>query len=242
MDEYFAQFEYKPRSGSSPRLRHASTPSMTPLRPRGSFPLQGRKKNERKKTTTKKKNDIGKGKNVIGKGKNVIGKGKRSKATILTAAQRRSEPYRRVDLDSDRRWTAPASPHRLIQEPHAYDPWKVLVICMLCNRTRGSHADTVIPKLFSLCPSAEKTLQVDVCQIEKAIEKLGLQRKRSESIKRLSDEYLQDWEYVTQLHSVGKYAADAYAIFCSGYWRDVTPVDHKLVEYWKYLHENENQV
>lgn len=65
-------------------------------------------------------------------------------------------------------------------------------------------ADTVIPKLFSLCPSAEKTLQVDVCQIEKAIEELGLHRKRSESIKRLSVEYLQDWEYVTQLHSVGK--------------------------------------
>lgn len=65
-------------------------------------------------------------------------------------------------------------------------------------------ANKVIAKLFQLCPSAQKTLQVDVSEIEKTIAVLGLQRKRSKSIKRLSVEYLQDWEYVTQLHTVGK--------------------------------------
>ncbi|CAM8916900.1 unnamed protein product [Rhodiola kirilowii] len=39
-----------------------------------------------------------------------------------------------------------------------------------------------------------------------------------------STEYLEDtWTHVTQLHGVGKYAADAYAIFCIEKWEQVIP-------------------
>ena len=34
---------------------------------------------------------------------------------------------------------------------------------------------------------------------------------------------------------LARYAADAYAIFCSGDWGLVVPTDHMLVKYWKYL-------
>lgn len=33
------------------------------------------------------------------------------------------------------------------------------------------------------------------------------------------------------------YASDAYAIFCEGRWREVSPQDHMLVKYWKWLDE-----
>lgn len=32
-----------------------------------------------------------------------------------------------------------------------------------------------------------------------------------------------------------RYAADAYAIFCTGKWERVKPVDHMLVKYWEFL-------
>ncbi|KAL0662558.1 hypothetical protein Bca4012_099395 [Brassica carinata] len=61
-------------------------------------------------------------------------------------------------------------------------------------------------------------------------------KKRSKLIQRFSLEYLQEsWTHVTQLHGVGKYAADAYAIFCNGKWDCVRPDDHMLNYYWEFL-------
>ncbi|GAU43405.1 hypothetical protein TSUD_135190 [Trifolium subterraneum] len=55
-------------------------------------------------------------------------------------------------------------------------------------------------------------------------------------LQRLSREYLADtWTYVTDLHGVGQYAADAYAIFCTGKWDEVEPDDHMLNKYWDFL-------
>lgn len=39
---------------------------------------------------------------------------------------------------SDNNWKPPCTPWHLIQEDHAHDPWRVLVICLLLNRTTGS--------------------------------------------------------------------------------------------------------
>lgn len=33
-----------------------------------------------------------------------------------------------------------------------------------------------------------------------------------------------------------RFAADAYAIFCEGRWREVNPEDHMLRKYWEWLH------
>lgn len=56
------------------------------------------------------------------------------------------------------------------------------------------------------------------------------------AIQRLSREYLLgSWTHVTDLTGVGKYAADAYAIFCTGKWERVRPCDKELVRYWRQL-------
>ncbi|KAJ4958102.1 hypothetical protein NE237_025213 [Protea cynaroides] len=138
-------------------------------------------------------------------------------APALSASQKRDEAYQRVI--SDNQWKPPRSHFPLLQEDHVHDPWRVLVICMLLNRTSGTQACKVITDLFTLCPDAMTATKAPREEIEKLIQTLGLQRKRAIMIQRFSKEYLEDgWTHVTQLHGVGKYAADAYAIFCTGKW------------------------
>ncbi|XP_044477340.1 methyl-CpG-binding domain protein 4 isoform X2 [Mangifera indica] len=131
--------------------------------------------------------------------------------------QKFDEAYERKSLDNT--WKPPRSEHGLLQEDHYHDPWRVLVICMLLNRTSGTQARRVISELFTLCPDAKTATEVAPEEIEKIIQTLGLQKKRALMIQRFSQEYLwEDWTHVTQLHGIGKYAADAYAIFCTGKW------------------------
>ncbi|KAL5570253.1 hypothetical protein UlMin_026828 [Ulmus minor] len=156
------------------------------------------------------------------------------KTTLLTAAQKRDEAYQRKAPDNT--WKPPRSEFGLLQEDHVHDPWRVLVICMLLNRTTGLQAGRVISDLFTLCPDAKAATEVAPVEIEKIIQPLGLQKKRAIMIQRFSHEYLEEnWTHVTQLHGIGKYAADAYAIFCTGKWERVKPTDHMLNYYWDFL-------
>lgn len=43
------------------------------------------------------------------------------------------------------------------------------------------------------------------------------------------------WTCPTQLHGIGRYAADAYYIFCRGKWREVEPDDKDLRRYRDWL-------
>ncbi|XP_027078603.1 uncharacterized protein [Coffea arabica] len=159
---------------------------------------------------------------------------KRDKKRAFSHAQKRDEAYQRKTLENS--WKPPRSPFNLLQENHAHDPWRVLVICILLNCTTGLQVRRVIDELFTLCPTAQSASHISAEDIEKIIQPLGLHRKRAVMIKRFSAEYLgESWTHVTQLHGIGKYAADAYAIFCTGKWDRVTPSDHKLNEYWDFL-------
>ena len=49
-------------------------------------------------------------------------------------------------------------------------------------------------------------------------------------------EYLEtDWRCPSELYGIGKYAADAYAIFCQGRWRETKPEDKDLARYRDWL-------
>ncbi|XP_055805182.1 methyl-CpG-binding domain protein 4-like protein isoform X2 [Solanum dulcamara] len=164
-------------------------------------------------------------------------KGSKRRKPCLSASQKRDEAYLRRSEDNT--WVPPRSPFNLLQENHAHDPWRVLVICMLLNCTTGVQVKRVVEEFFTLCPNAMAATEVAVGDIEKLIRPLGLYTKRSLAIPRLSQEYLgKTWTHVTQLHGIGKYAADAYAIFCTGKWDQVHPNDHMLTKYWEFLHAN----
>ncbi|KAJ0727316.1 putative DNA glycosylase [Helianthus annuus] len=162
---------------------------------------------------------------------------KKKKKDSLTARQKRDDAYKKKTPDNT--WKPPRSHHNLIQEDHIHDPWRIVVICILLNMTQGVQVRGVISEFFSLCPDAKTATEVPAETIEKLITPLGLQKVKTERIQRFSEGYLwDDWTHITQLHGVGKYAADAYAIFVTGQWRRVIPADHMLNRYWEFLHQN----
>jgi len=136
-------------------------------------------------------------------------------------------------------WVPPPSPYGLLQEAVFYDPWRVLVVCVLLNKTTCLQVRTVVSQLFVICPTAEAAALADVESIRRVIAPLGLV-KRAEGIISLSAAYLTtSWVRVTELPFVGKYASDAYALFCSGAWRDVEPDDKELVRYHAFLRDTD---
>ena len=78
-------------------------------------------------------------------------------------------------------------------------------------------------------------------KIQNMIKPLGLSERRSRSLVRMSNDYIhKDWKDTPDvLYGVGKYASDAYRIFCLGDWRNVTPKDHALNDYHVWLSEKE---
>ena len=69
------------------------------------------------------------------------------------------------------------------------------------------------------------------------IKPLGLSAKRATALKKMSFDYVaKEWEEdPTVLYGIGKYGADAYRIFCTTKWKDVSPKDSALVNYHRWL-------
>jgi ribosomal protein L24 len=78
--------------------------------------------------------------------KTTMEKKPRKPPILLSPAEKWSDKYRRLPLDQ--LVPPPRSPHKLLQEKYASDPWKVIVICMLLNLTQGKQ---VTLQFFLLC-------------------------------------------------------------------------------------------
>lgn len=139
-------------------------------------------------------------------------------------------------------WEAPASPYGLLEEELYRQPWKLLVACILLNKTHSEAVRRVIWRLFELCPGPEVAARTHVARIEEILHPLGLSNVRAHAIQRLSDQFVHAaWRDPRELHGVGQYAADAYHMFCRGQWRHVRPEDKDLKRYWEWLAASEGQ-
>jgi methyl-CpG-binding domain protein 4 len=136
-------------------------------------------------------------------------------------------------------WKPPESPYNLIQEEFWEDPWKIFVCCIFCNLTRRVNAEPYVRKFFNQYPDAKSAALASAKEIEEMIRNLGLSRKRSVALVRMSNDYLvKDWkDSPDSLYGIGKYGSDAYRIFCKGEWRCVEPKDHALNDYHNFLKE-----
>jgi len=134
-------------------------------------------------------------------------------------------------------WTPPKSPYNLIQEQLWEDPWKIFVACIFCNLTKRVQSEPYMWEFFARYPSPKQASQALPIEIERMIRPLGLSKRRSVSLVKMSKDYLQkDWRDKPEvLYGVGKYASDAYRIFCLGHWREVSPKDGALVNYRTFL-------
>ena len=137
------------------------------------------------------------------------------------------------------KWKPPTSPHGLIQELLWPDEWRILVSCLLLNMTTRKQVDRVIDKLFLKYPNADSLAIATDGDLYDIVKSLGLANKRVKTLKRFSKEYIsKDWQSPIELYGCGKYADDAWHIFCSGEWNEVNPQDHALNNYHGWLKEN----
>jgi len=134
-------------------------------------------------------------------------------------------------------WTPPKSPYGLIQEQLWEDPWKIFVACIFCNLTKRVQAEPYMWKFFDKYPDARHAALSDPRKIQKMIQPLGLSERRSMALFKMSNDYLKkDWRDKPEiLYGIGKYASDAYRIFCLGDWKSVEPKDGALINYHNFL-------
>ena len=137
-------------------------------------------------------------------------------------------------------WSPPRSPYQLVEEWLWHQPWRLLVACILLNKTTGKQLlnNQVLQRVVARWPTPVAMVRADVDELQRLIRPLGLHRNRSRSLQRFSVEYLtQGWEYPIVLHGIGKYADDAYRIFCLGEWRSTKPSDKELKKYVQWLRD-----
>jgi methyl-CpG-binding domain protein 4 len=76
-------------------------------------------------------------------------------------------------------------------------------------------------------------------ELKDLIRPLGLVNKRAKTLIRFSREYLTtEWNTAKDLYGCGKYADDAWHIFCVGDWKNIEPKDHALNLYHAWLKQN----
>ena len=133
-------------------------------------------------------------------------------------------------------WNPPPSPWNLVQEPYFGEEWKILVCCLLLNLTTHKQVRKVLPKLFNHYPTPRSMITADEKELKCLLRPLGLVNKRVKTLIRFSREYLNGmWKTARDLYGCGKYADDAWHIFCVGDWEKIKPKDHALNYYHEFL-------
>ena len=110
------------------------------------------------------------------------------------------------------------SPLGLIQEDLRYEPWRLLVACLMLNQTSIRQVRPVIWTFFARWPTPEDAAEAGPDDMAETIRSLGLQRRRAGLLIRMSRAYT-GWlpeQDVLELPGVGKYAADSYNMFIRG--------------------------
>ena len=125
------------------------------------------------------------------------------------------------------------SPRRLLQEMYKHDVWKMIVSCIMLNKTNRSQVDNIRCDFFFKYSSPESFLLGDADYIKDMLSSLGFKNRRYDMIKSFSEDLLSD-KLVQDCRGVGRYASDSYEIFHNDNY-NIEPTDLKLKEFlsWK---------
>ncbi len=134
------------------------------------------------------------------------------------------------------------SPYTLLQEELEGDPWKIFVCCIFCNLTKRRTAEPYFWEVLNRWPNPKSLSEANLNDLINLIAPLGLSQRRAKALKTMSLGYTHNsWQDdPTSLYGIGKYAHDAYRIFCLNEWRDVEPKDGALVNYVNWRKKNEH--
>ena len=123
------------------------------------------------------------------------------------------------------------SPYRLLQEIYNEHPWRMLVCCIMLNCTNRKQVDRVRFNFFEKYPCPVKAVLADTSEMAEVIEHLGFKTKRTATLIRFSEEFLnKDWTEPIELHGIGKYGQDSWEIFQKSNLA-VEPTDGVLKKY-----------
>ena len=135
-------------------------------------------------------------------------------------------------------WKPPRSPYGLLQEDYWPEQWKILVCCLLLNQTSRRQVDPMIDEFFERYPNPKAIMNADEESLRQLLQPLGLYNRRVNTLKKFSEGFVANgWSTAGDLYGCGKYADDAWRIFCKGDWQNVVPNDHALNEYHDWLKE-----
>lgn len=118
----------------------------------------------------------------------------------------------------------------LFQEDLRNDPWKMLVCCILTNRTRGDRSRRVFLDLIRRYPGPVALSNASVPEVQEIIRPIGFFRRRAITLVAFSRAWIYSKAKIEDLPGIGKYAVDSYKIFVLGNL-DVTPTDRELKAY-----------
>lgn len=122
----------------------------------------------------------------------------------------------------------------LFQESLRDEPFWMLVMCCLVNRTSGAQAKRAFEQLRAVYGTPDELVGADVSFVENALKPLGLWRLRAGRIVEMAKCWAlrepRTRDDVLALPGCGRYAADSWSIFVE---RDygVDPTDKRLREY-----------
>lgn len=156
------------------------------------------------------------------------------KAYAATTLKRMANP---------RCFAGPPSPHDLIQEHYPHSPWHVLVCAVFLNCTSRVQLDRIVNDFFAWWPGPAALLAGDPNEISEAIKSLGFKNRRTERLRKLSQDFLAlgdnlTSETVAGIHGIGAYGLKSFEIFCLGKLGETPPEDHSLVKYWAWAKAN----
>jgi len=131
---------------------------------------------------------------------------------------------------------------QLLQLRYLDDPWKVLVCCVLLNRTQRAQVDRMIDQLFDDYPSADVMAHAKLSDLYRLLKPLGFNRTRAERLVALAELYVKSKkrerlltrEEVSALPGIGAYGLDCYRLLVLGD-TDLDPGDKELKRWarWK---------
>ena len=106
----------------------------------------------------------------------------------------------------------------------------MLVCCMLLNLTNRKQVDTVRDELFDKYKTPEDMMNASHDELAKILQPLGLYNRRANSLRKMSEGYVNGFKSVDELYGIGQYAKDSWEIFQNKN-NKVKPTDKVLQEY-----------
>jgi methyl-CpG-binding domain protein 4 len=101
---------------------------------------------------------------------------------------------------------------QLLQLRYKSEPWKMMVACILLNRTPSALVDLTIDGLFVEYPDVESLAHARAADIVDLLRPLGLQRVRAIRLIRFAGDFASGTP-IEQCYAISDYAYESYRLF-----------------------------